>query len=104
MSAFGGKADSLACLAECPLIAISGHQIVYLSASVSAFSMAANTPSRPSRSASPRTRRNASIPLMIYVNRMFASLIGGHFFVGSVLGVDLVIDFLDDLKERLAAA
>jgi len=59
---------------------------------------------RPSRSASPRTRCNDSIPLMIYVNRMSASLIGGHLFVGSILSVDLVIDLLDDLEERLTAA
>ena len=36
-----------------PFSANNGHQIVYLSASVSPFSMAANTPPRPSRSASP---------------------------------------------------
>ena len=35
------------------LVANNGHQIVYLSASVSPFSMAANTPPRPSGSASP---------------------------------------------------
>ena len=29
MSAFGGRADSLACLAGCPLIAISGHWWLY---------------------------------------------------------------------------
>jgi hypothetical protein len=31
-------------------------------------------------------------------------LIGGHLIVGAVLGVDIVIDLLDDLEKRLAAA
>ncbi len=29
--------------------------------------------------------------------------IGGHLIVGTILGVDIIIDLLDDLGERLAA-
>jgi len=29
-------------------------------------------------------------------------LIGGHLIVGAILGVDIIIDFLDDLGERFA--
>ena len=49
--------------ATAPLL--DSTQIVYLYASVSAFSMAANTPSRPSRSASPyRTRERKAVAVM----------------------------------------
>lgn len=30
------------------------------------------------------------------------TLISGHLIVGAILGVDIIIDFLDDLGERFA--
>ena len=35
--------------------------------------------------------------------RLSASLIGGNFIVGTVLGVDIIMNLLDDLGERLTS-